>query len=90
MTEVAKHIVEAYMIHRELKRIHDAKEEKAHAFEDKYVPFVPLQYANVEHARPFNIMSTVHCYSKLMLKAPGVLHVQIFLNRLGSAWRAPV
>ena len=64
--KVVHHIIEAYMIHRELLRIQIAKNMKRDALLDHTINHVPLAYADPDLARRLVLPSTIMNYAKLL------------------------
>ena len=85
MRDVAIHIVEAHMIHRELLRIAEAKEKAQQGGGQKLYAYVPLEYPRGVHACDSR---TVRCFTMItnlpaLTKAhPNIIYAQRFLQSL--------
>ena len=82
MLDVAKHLIESYMIHRELLRIHEAKLAKLQAQAEKCTVYKPLVYASSASTSTFHFTSSIHCYQSALIKQPWLIGVENFLRTL--------
>ena len=85
MTRVAQHIIEAYMIHRELTRIQEAKKAKAEANQDNRIFYKPLEHPGRNITRKLNITSTVTRYAGILKDMPFAIHVERLLSTIHIA-----
>ena len=60
MINISHHLVEGYLIHRELTDREDSAQCKAQEGEDKRIRYAPLQYANAESASPLKSDASIY------------------------------
>ncbi len=80
MTNVAHHVIEAYMIHRELQRIEAAKQAKAKALSDARVSYKPLVYPCVISSRHLLFTSSINHYARIIKEMPCAIYAEQFLK----------
>jgi len=81
MSKVAKHIVEAYIIHRKLIDSQTEEAIEAEQREGKAKPYVPLGYVPSTKGRPLTAVSSVQCYRKFG-HLHGIQHIESFISGL--------
>jgi ribonuclease HI len=79
--KVVHHIIEGYLIHKELLRIKDAKEGQAtqNLLE---VTHTPLGYADQQLSQLLVMNTSIKCYPKVIKKTPNIIYVQDFLSKV--------
>jgi len=81
MLKVVKHVVEGYIIHRQLSDIKKAEETEAASSSEPGRYYQELSYAKYEHARPIEACSSIECYAAYANK-PAVRKIEQFLSML--------
>ena len=79
---VTTHIIEAYLIHRELTGIHDARETKERAAHDQTKEFEPLRYCMSAAYQQLSAASTMKCRPEYIKKNPNWRHYEKYLEEL--------
>ncbi len=78
MLDVAKHIIEGYLIHRKLTDIREAKEEKA----DRRITYQPISYPNSDHSAKLEVRGKVQRFSAFCRKHKCATDVHHFHGNL--------
>ena len=82
MVQVVSHIVEAYLIHRELVRIEEAKAGIALAEKLRMWIFSPLEYVSQQTVRPIQWTSCISFHRKVVQQSACVESIDRFLREL--------
>jgi ribonuclease HI len=82
MMDVAIHITEAYLIHRELTRIKEAKATEARLRSDMLFKCIPLVYPDESQGRKIELAGSCHNYRKLLSKHPSAHAIEHFLSNI--------
>ena len=86
MIDVSMHIVEGHLIHRELVRIQEAKDNKANPMDGTVVSFMPLQYPSTHECSHLQCFTSISNFPSKVAKMPCIL----FYNDLGCFGVSPV
>ena len=81
MFKVVKHIVEGYIIHRQLSDIKKAEEAEAASSADPGKLYEKLSYAKLGDARLLNAVSSIQCFAAYA-KKPAAKNMEHFLSNL--------
>ena len=81
MVKVVKHIVEAYIIHRQLVVAKDEEAKACEQREDMSRPYTPLGYIPTCNGRPLKAVSSVQCYAKFK-DLHAIKHTEAFLSNI--------
>ena len=81
MSQVVKHIVEGYCIHRQMTDIKAAADEASMQSADKAKPHEALGYVNETQGRPLEAISSVSCFKAFSNKGPAK-NIEMFLSNL--------
>ena len=80
MKHVSHHIVEGYMIHRELtKRQEDRTAAKLAKWENRKVSYIPLSYPLIQHTRYITNEASIHDHQCHMKDNSIAVPIQCFL-----------
>ena len=80
MMEITKHIIEGYLIHRELTEIEQQHEEDMRDKDYNKVAYQPLHYADVDDCRLFQMSSNIGYYKAYREKSSCASDMSEFLN----------
>ena len=80
MCLVAKHIIEAHEIHRELVRIEEAKVDSFQMEAATQWTYKNLTYCDENKSRKLDFKSSITMYSKIIDKYPQIPHIEKFLR----------
>ena len=82
MFNVVEHIVESYLLHRQLVNVKEQAEASELAHHDKAKPLCALRHAHVQRARRVEPSSSCHCFEACATRGPTNNIDECFLSSL--------
>jgi ribonuclease HI len=80
--KITKHITEAYMIHRELTRIREAKLLESTGSDSTQVTYTPLWYPDASNSSSFIFQACITQHAKTTKANPRIKNIQDFMQQL--------